>query len=60
MNDSSIVFLGTEPLREIAKGRDMRTVLFLKYFYSFVKVCLYVGTSEKCSLVTKISTLKRT
>ena len=60
MNDSSIVFLVTEPLPEIEKERDMRTVLFLKYFYSFVKVCLYVSISEKCSSVTKISTLKRT
>ena len=46
-SDDSILFLGTESVREIEKERDMRMVLFLKFFYSFVKVCLYVSMSEK-------------
>ena len=53
------MFLWTESVREIEKERDMRMVLFLKYFYSSVEVCLYVSISVKSSLVTKISTLKK-
>ena len=46
-SDDSIVYLGTESVCEIGKERNMRKVLFLKSFYSFVKARLYVSMSEK-------------